>query len=331
MWVPLFGAYTVKGGKILNVEEVATLSVQDHHSLLLESMEKEDWQGVIHQANIIIKNFPDTPFHQESFYFLGQAYFNLNDCDIANQHLNNYLRKQVAIQHFREAIELKFHIAEKFRSGYKKHIGGIELLPKWIPAKDEAIKIYEEVISALPNDDLAARALFGKGVLELQNEMFTGSVETFQTLIRRFPKHPLAPDAYVEIERVYLVQSKEKYPDAAYLDLASINLRKFRHDFPLDPRVEEAEKIHSTIQEVFAENFYEIAQFYERAKKPHASILYYSKIVKSFPNTKSAELSKRRLNILSPAGEISTHETPSKSPRSILESEVPQAPNPVTP
>lgn len=295
----------------MNVEEVATLSVQEHHSLLLEAMQGQNWQEMIHQANIIIKNFPDTPFYQESFYFLAHAYFSMQDFDIANQHLSSYLRKQTALQHFRDAIELKFQIAERFRAGYKKHIGGLEMLPKWMPAKDEAIKIFDEVISALPNDDLAAKALYGKGVLQLEDQEYTASVETYQTLIRRFPKHPLTPDAYVEIARVYLTQSQDKYPDADYLDLASINLRKFRQDFPMDSRVEEAEKIFGTMQEVFAESFYEIAQFYERAKKPHASILYYSKIIKTFPNTKSAELSKKRLNVLRPPEESKPNETQS--------------------
>lgn len=307
---PCMAAYTVKGGKVMNVEEVATLSVQDHHSLLLEAVQAQNHLEAIRQATVIIKNFPDTPFYQESFYFMAVAYFGLQDYDIANQHLSSYLRKQTALQHFHEAIELKFQIAEKFREGYKKHIGGVEFLPKWMPAKDEAIKIYDEVISALPNDDLAAKSLFGKGMLECSDDEFLASVETYQTLIRRFPKHPLTPDAYVEIARVYLVQSKEKYPDANYLDLAFINLRKFRQDFPLDPRIEEAEKIFSSMQEVFAESFYEIAQFYERSKKPHASILYYAKIIKSFPNTKSAELSKKRLNVLRPSETLSNEQSP---------------------
>jgi len=305
---PLMAAYTVKNGKVMNVEEVATLSVQEHHSLLLEAVEKTEWQEVIRQATIMIKNFPDTTFFQESFYFLGVAYFNLQDFDVSNKNLSLYLRKQTALQHFRDAIELKFQIAEKFRAGYRKHIGGYEFLPKWMPAKDEAIKIYDEVISALPNDNLAALSLFGRGSLELEDGEYTASIETYQTLIRKFPRHPLSPDAYVAIMRVYLTQSKERYPDSDYLDLAAINLRKFAQDFPLDERLGEAESIFFQTQEVFAQSFYEIAQFYERTKKPHASVLYYSKIVKTFPNTESAALSKRRLKELQPPGDITSHD-----------------------
>lgn len=304
---PLCGAYTVKDGKIFNTQEVATMSVQEHYGLLLEAVQKEDWNEVVHQATIMVKNFPDSPFYQEAFYFLGTGFFHKEDYDIANDHLSTYLKKQTALQHFREAIELKFEIAEKFREGDKKHIGGLAALPKWMPAKDEALKIYDEVINALPNDDLAARALFGKGKISLEDEEYEASIETFQTLIRRFPQHGLIPEAYVEIARVYLIESKERYPDANFLDLASINLRKFRQDFPSDERIGIAEAILAEMQEVYAKSFYEIAQFYERTKKPHASILYYSKIVKTFPNTRTAEQSKKRLQILRPA-EIKNHD-----------------------
>jgi outer membrane protein assembly factor BamD (BamD/ComL family) len=63
------------------------------------------------------------------------------------------------------------------------------------------------------------------------------------------------------------------------------------------------------MQEVYAKSFYEIGQFYERTKKPHASVLYYSKIIKTFPNTKSAELSKKRLKVLRPDTVSQHHET----------------------
>lgn len=307
-FVPMYADYTVKNGKIFKADEVATFSVQEHYSFLLEAFQNENWQEVIKQSVILIKNFPTSPFYHEAYYFLASAYFHQNDFDIANQHLTTYLRKQTALQHFREALELKFQVAEKFREGFKKHIGGYEILPQWLPAEGDAIKIYDEVINALPNDDLAAKALFGKASLLLKDDEYNASIETYQTLIRRFPKHPSTPDAYVEIAKVYLIESKEKYPDADYLDLASINLRNFRQDFPTDERILLAEEVYAEMEEVYARSFYDIALFYERTKKPHASILYYSKIIKTFPNTKSAELSKGRLAALNPTSNAKSND-----------------------
>lgn len=169
-----------------------------------------------------------------------------------------------------------------------------------MPAKEEALKIYDEVIAALPNDDLAAKALFGKGLVQRDEEEFTLSLESFQALLRRFPRHDLSPNTYVEIARTYLIQSQSKYPDVDHLEMAELNLKKFRLDFPTDERLGIAEQIVGEMQEVFAKSYFEIAKFYERTQKPHASILYYSKIVKTFPNSKSAARAKERLAELSP-------------------------------
>jgi outer membrane assembly lipoprotein YfiO len=297
---PLSAAYTVSKGKLMKTDEVATLSVQEHYSLLLEAFHQDKWTEAIHQGTILIKNFPGSPLQHEAMFFLGAAYFHLEELDFSNYHLTHYLQKQTALQHFKEAIELKFQIAEMFRQGSKKHIGGYEILPKWMPAKDEALKIYDEVIAALPNDDLAAKALFGKGLVQRDEEEFTSSLESFQALLRRFPRHDKSPEAYLEIARTYLIQSQQKYPDVDNLELAELNLKKFRLDFPTDERLETAEQIMGEMQEVFAKSYYEIAKFYERTKKPHASILYYSKIVKTFPNSKSAQRAKERLKTLAP-------------------------------
>lgn len=298
---PLTAAYTLKSGKLVNTEQVATKSVQEHYSLTMEAYEKEDWSELIRQATIVIKNFPGTPFVQESMFYLGAGYFHLEDYEMANKQLSHYLKKQTALQHFREAIELKFYIAEKFKEGARRHVLGWEALPKWMPAYEESLKIYEEVISALPNDDLAAKALFGKAELQIADEEYKTAIETYQTLIRRFPKNGLAPDAYVQIAKVYLTQCQEQYPDSDFLDLAEINFRKFLQDFPSDERLAVVESMYADMQEIYARSFYEIGQFFERTKKPHASVLYYSKIIKTYPNTKSAELSKERLRDLKPA------------------------------
>jgi len=303
---PAFGAYTLKSGKLINTDEVATLSVQEHYSAALEAFQKNDWTEVARQATIVIRNFPETPFYQEALYLLGAAMYNVGEYEISNKHLSSYLRKQAALQHFREAIDLKFRIAEQFKDGAKKHMMGWKALPKWVPAYDEALKIYDEVISALPNDDLAARALFGKSFLQLAEEEYASSIETCQTLIRRFPKHELAPEAYVQVAHIYLTESQEKYPDADYLDLAEINMKRFRADFPSDDRLLTVEKIFEEMQEVYANSFYEIGQFFERTKKPHAAVIYYAKIVKTFPNTHSAELSRSRLKTLRPSAEKQT-------------------------
>lgn len=299
----LSAGYTLKEGKWIESSEVSTMSASDHHTALLKSREEKAWAEVIKQAKIVIQNFPDSPFYQESLFYLAEGAYETADYEIAEKNLTKYLNKQGVLQHFRAAIEMKFQIAEQFRQGARKHLLGLQAMPKWVPAHEEALKLYEEVILALPNDELAAKALYGKASLQVQEEDHTASIESYQTLIRRFPKNNLAPEAYVEIGKIYLAQCKEKYPDTDFLDLAEINLRKFRQDFPTDERVCLAEKMIREMQEIYAESFFEIAQFFERTKKPHASMIYYSKIIKTYPETKAAAFSQKRLALLTPSNE----------------------------
>lgn len=292
-------AYTFKNGKLIKSEEVATMSVQEHYSAALDAYQNQRWDEVIHQSLIVVKNFSSTPFAREILFYLGVGYFHTGELEYANRFLTNYLKKQATPKYFEEAIQYKFKIAEKYHRGAKKHILGWETMPKWVPARDEAIHIYDEVITALPHHELAAHALFGKAKLLIKDDEYKSSVETYQTLIRRFPKHPLAAESYIGIGEVYLIQSQAQYPDQDYLDLAEINLRKFRHDFPGEEKLAIGEKMLMDMKEVYASDLYDTGRFYERTKKPQAAYIFYSRILAKYPETKVSELASKRLKKLS--------------------------------
>jgi outer membrane protein assembly factor BamD (BamD/ComL family) len=291
-------AYTFKNGKLIKSEEVATMSVQEHYSAAMDAFQKQKWDEVIHHSVIVIKNFGGSPFAQESYFYLGIAYFHSGEYEFANRFLTKYLKKQATPKFFEEAIQYKFKIAEKYHKGAKKHVLGMENMPKWVPAREEAISIYDEVVTALPHHELAAQALFGKAQLLLKEEDYKASVETYQTLIRRFPKHPLAAESYIGVCEVYLVQSQAEYPDQDYLDLSEINLRKFRMNFPGDEKIAIAEKMFHNMNEVFASDLYDTGRFYERTNKPQAAHIYYTRILAKYPQTKVSEVANKRLGRL---------------------------------
>lgn len=294
----LEATYRFKDGQFINEKEVATLSVQEHYSELLSAYQNKDYPKLVSESLILKKNFPSTPFAHEALFYLGIGYFHLGDYELANEQFSLYLKKQSTPKHFEEAIQYKFDIAEKFEKGAKKHVMGLETMPKWVSAEDDAIAIFDEVITALPNHILAAKALFAKAKLLFKAEEFNLSVETYQTLIRRFPKTDLASESYLSIGEVYLAQCKLEYPDPDFLDLAEINLKKFTQDFPSDERILKASQMLEKMQEVYAKSLYETAKFFERTKKPRAAMIYYNKIISKYPESKSAKYSQERLQEL---------------------------------
>ncbi|MCX6989811.1 MAG: outer membrane protein assembly factor BamD [Chlamydiae bacterium] len=296
--MPVRAAYTIKDGKLIQTHELATMSVQEHYSSALEALEQSRWEDLVLQSNILIKNFPESPFTSIAQYYLGVGFYHLGELEMANKQLTQYLKKQSAPKFFEEAIKYKFAIADKFQNGERKHLLGLESMPKWMPAAEEAIEIYDEVISALPHHELAIQSLFGKGELLAAEEDYKLSIETYQILIRKFTKHPLACESYIGIGKVYLKECKNEYPDPDFLDLAEINFKKFTADFPNEPRIVQAENMLIEMREIYADNLYETARFYERTKKPHASAIYYNKILAKYPKTKTANSSEERLAYL---------------------------------
>ena len=100
--------YVFKNGKLIKAEEVATLSVQEHYSAAMEAYQNQNWDELIHQSLIVIKNFESTPFALDGYYFLGVGYFHTEELEYANRFLTTYLKKQAAPKYFEEAIEYKF-------------------------------------------------------------------------------------------------------------------------------------------------------------------------------------------------------------------------------
>jgi outer membrane protein assembly factor BamD (BamD/ComL family) len=276
-------------------------SVQEYNSLMQQAIASGDWWGVIDYADVISYNFPTSPFAQEISYTMGDAYYKLEQFEYANDCFTAYLNHVSSPKHFEEAIEYKFNIAEKFANGVKKKLFGSGKMPAWVPAEEDAIPIFDEVIAAMPHSEFAAKSLLSKARIQAYMEDYKPSTETLDILIRRFPKHGLAAEAYLEKNKVYMAQCLAQNLDPDLLDMTEVNFRKFKLAFPREPRLVEAEKIHADMEELFAQNLFETGNFFERTKKVPASIIYYHKVISKYPNTEAATASREKLEILQPA------------------------------
>ncbi len=270
-------------------------SAQEYNSALQQALNGGDWWKVVDYANIISYNFPTSPFASEASYLMGEAYYKLNQFEYANECFTAYLTHAIAPKHFEEAIEYKFNIAEHFAQGTKKRLFGSPKMPAWVPAKEDSIEIYDQVIAGLPHSDFAVRALLSKARVQAYMEDFKPSIETLDLLIRRFPKHDLTAEAYLEKGKVYLMECQAQNLDPDLLDLAELNLRKFRLSFPRELRLVESEKTLSDMKEVFAQNLLETGDFFEKTKKMPASEIYYHKVVANYPETQAATVAREKL------------------------------------
>ena len=274
------------------------ISAQDEYNAASVAFQKKKWTAVKEHSKKVIDFASDSPFIGDLYFYMGAAHFHQKDFDKANYYFSKFLKDHNSPKYFEEALIYKFEIAEQFQKGAKKHLFGAEKMPKLTSAWEDAYFLYDEVITTLPRHEVAAKALFNKATMMRVEEKFAESIEIFQTLIRRFPKNPLAPKSYIAIAEAYCAESKNVFPDRDFLDQARLNVKKFKRDFPSDERVVQVDKMLSSMQDNYAEDLWDSANYFARKKKMQSCILYYTSIVRKFPESKFAPKALKKISEL---------------------------------
>lgn len=292
---PVSAAWTLKNGRLVDAQEVASLPVSQHYELGMKAMENCKWNEAAENFRIVAKCFPLSTYAQDANYYLGISLFELQEYDFANDAFSSYIGAKNHPKFFIEAVEYKFCIAEAFRNGACRRFFNTKQMPKWASGLDLGISIYDEVITALPSHEFAVRSLHSKACLLLKMKQYRESIDSLQLIVKRFPKHELAPESYLMIAQIYLDQAKVEFQNPDLLAFAEINVRRFKAQFPREERVSEAENLVLEIKEVYAKGLYDTGLFYERIEEPRASIIYYQNAISQFPETSIAKLCSKRL------------------------------------
>jgi outer membrane protein assembly factor BamD (BamD/ComL family) len=262
--------------------------------------DKKDWKDASKSFRLICSQYPQSPLSQDAWFYAGVCDFENLELERANRAFTQYLNYPGTPQYFEEAIYYKYCIAECIRGGERNRIFGSKQLPKWMPAHDLGLTLFDEVITAMPGTDLGAKALFGKACIHWQIREYKEAIDTFQVLQRRFPKHELTPESYLMQMSIYLEEAELEFQNPDILAFADLTLKKFTLEFPRDERLPMAEHLLHCTKETYARGLYEMGCFYERKCRPQAAAIYYEKAIVHFPETKVAERSRAKLGYLAP-------------------------------
>lgn len=295
----LEGAITIHNGEIRDSDDVAFLSPDEHYALGAIAFDNEDWKEASIQFNIVSLNFPDHPQGHKAHFFLGVSLFHQGEFEFSNKSFNKYLSScQGHPEFFEDAICYKLEIAHGFREGEPRHLFGMRKMPRWLPAEQLSLDIYDEIILAAPSHEAAVQAFYYKAFLQWELREYRSAITSLETLCKRFPKHELAAESYITMNKIYLDWSQSEFQNPDILAMAEINQTKFEQAFPGEERLEEGKCHIAAIKECYARGLYETAQFYERISEPQASVIYYRKAVNQFPDTEIAKKCYRRLHAL---------------------------------
>lgn len=271
------------------------LSVQELYDVGCQKMHENNWDQALAHFSSISLYFQQTPFYADALFYSAVCTYHKSELGLANKQFDLYLNTGGKLQHFEKVFDYKLAIADQYAQGIKKRLFGVKRLPRWVSAKGDALALYEEITAALPGKEIAALALYNKAGLELVKKNYTDCLADLQLLCRKFPNHSLAAESYLLISKIYLDQSRHESQNPDLAALAQINIQRFSKNFPSDERVEVAKKNLLEMQEIYAQSLYDVGRFYERTKKPNASMIYYADALHKYPETQAALHCQERL------------------------------------
>ena len=302
-FAPIEGGWVIENGEFHPMETEATGDARYHMVQAELAREAGDWKLASQNYRIVLKNFPHNPLVSYASLSLAVCDYELGHYDSADRRIAHYLRTAGPTEHYSEAWTYRFKIAEAYRQGAKKHLLGQGYLPKVLSGKTTALEIYDEVMEALPGEEVSVQALYSKAALLSSQGEAREAISTYESVIRRYPQHNLAPKAYLAISRIYETQNAMEPNNPDPLILADINLRRFEKAYPRDPSLVDIESGIAKMQNIYAGTMYDTGRFYEKTKRPEASVVYYAQVMQRYPKTAVANQCKERLEALSDVSE----------------------------
>ncbi|ANH78470.1 tetratricopeptide repeat protein [Candidatus Chlamydia sanziniae] len=246
---------------------------------------------------MIKHHFPKETLYSRALYLLGVCYFKQDQPDLANKAFSVYLQHPHA-EYTEDLFAMKYAIAQSFARGKRKRVFLLEGFPKLKNADEDALHIYDEILTAFPNQDLGACALYNKADLLIIKKEFAEAIKTLKKLTLQFPLHPLSPEAFVRLSEIYLQQAQKEPQNVQYLHLAKLNEEAMKKQHPNHPRNEVTAANVRAMCEGYVLGLYSTGRFYEKKKKPEAAAIYYTTALESYPETSLiAKCQKRLLRI----------------------------------
>lgn len=264
----------------------------------MKLVEEKKYRKALPCFFMITRHFKNSIYYQDSLLAIGRCFFSLHQYDLADTALSEYLMKSSGKENFDLTLNLKYAIAEKYAQGYRKHLYGMEGLPRLEDSTLDAYEIYDEIYSIVNDKDVSAKSLFFKASLLKKNKSLDEALKTFQDFTKQFSYHPLCLKAFVEISDIYLQQSLAESHNTSYLSLALLNQEQVKALFPVCEELTVVDININKMKEHFSLNLFKTGLFYQKKKKRKAAKIYFEASFLSYPNTEAAKESQKKLQSL---------------------------------
>ena len=294
VWTPDKG-WQVEGGVLANVlgENVKVANALEAMNEGKAAQDAGDYYVALGYYQTVTNDYPDSIFAPEAYFQMSKVYVARGQFMEGYNCLQEIVKRYPDYPKFNQIIGEQYNIASIIQGGATPYWWG--WFP-WFTNYNDAIKIYESVVSDAPYSDYAPIALMNISLIAQDEGKFEVAFDALDRLINSYPNSMLAPDAYMQMAKIYndLVEGPE------YDQAPTKNAISFYQDylivFPAESEILHAEEGLEKMQDTYARSRLVMGDFYYYYRNNNvAASIFYNETITIAPTSKAAEEARAQL------------------------------------
>lgn len=285
-------------GKWVNPKKSAKDTPEDQLAWAMQLYEQKDWDRAIEEFEKLPAAFPTSRLAAEGVYHAGLSWEEKKDFAKAADNYQKLINQYPYSDRIKDAVHREFEIAMMFASGEKMKVLGMPVLS----GQEKAIELFKHIVKNAPFGSYGDQAQFQLGEVYKQQGAYEEAQKAFQAVVDEYPTSPLVQQARFEIANASMLASRQAQYNEQYAERAIEEFKSIKESFPDDESVRKADESIRLLREKKAETAFETGSFYERQKKIGSARVYYSDLIRQYPETQAAGKAKERLERLPEGG-----------------------------
>lgn len=292
--VSAYWIWTPQTKKWINPKYAPKDTPKEQFDFALGYFNEKDYKKAIAEFEKVIKYFRRSEQAPEAQYYIGLCHENLNNLYEAFLAFQKVIDNYPYTQKINDVVQHQYQIGELFFSGKKAKLLGMPI----VPAYDKAVEVFNKVVENAPYGQYADIAQYRIGECYKILGLYQEAIDSFKKVIDNYPNSNLVDKAKFQVAYCSSVSSLKPSYDQQMTEEALDEFKKFVKEHPDSELKDEALKAKRELEERKAKNAFDIAMFYEKKKRFSSAIIYYSEVVKNFPNSSWAPKALEKIKML---------------------------------
>ena len=264
---------------------------------------RQEYKGAAKQFKQAIARAPDSPLEQEGLFYLAESYFFSDQYPKATENYSELLTKYPNSPHLDEVIRRQFDIA-RYWEQHHQYAPHWAISPNMIdgtrPLFDtlgRSLKTYENIRLNDPTGPLADDSIMATANSHFLRGRYSDADYHYDLLRREYPRSEHQYDAHIlGLQCKLRIYQGPDYV-ATPLQEAKQLIKQLKLQFGAE--MDEAERkrlaeIQATLRLQLATRDFKRAKGYDDGKHYESARMYYSQIVRDYPDTPLAAKARKR-------------------------------------